>query len=78
MVSERGSREGFKRVQQLTEEKISEEQGGFRKGRGSMNQIFALRMVVEKMSEKRKKHMLASWILKKLMTESIGWHCGKS
>ncbi len=30
------------RVQRLTEEKISEEQGGFRKGRGCVDQIFFL------------------------------------
>ncbi len=43
------------RVQRLTEEKISEEQGGFRKGRGCVDKIFSLRMVVEKILEKRKK-----------------------
>ncbi len=36
------------RVQRLTEEKISEEQGGFRKGRGCVDHIFSFRMVVEK------------------------------
>ncbi len=36
------------RVQQLTEEKISEEQGGFRMGRECVDQIFSSRMVVEK------------------------------
>ncbi len=34
------------RVQRLTEEKISEEQGGFRKGRECVDQIFSFRMVV--------------------------------
>ncbi len=36
------------RVQRLTEEKISEEQGCFRKGRGCLDQIFFLMMVIEK------------------------------
>ncbi len=36
------------RVQRLTEEKISEEQGGFRKRSGCVDQIFSFRMVVEK------------------------------
>ncbi len=36
------------RVQRLTEEKIGEEQGGFRKGRGCVDQILSFRMVVEK------------------------------
>ncbi len=34
------------------EEKISEEQGGFRKERGCVDQIFSFRMVVEKMLAK--------------------------
>ncbi len=38
------------RVQRLTEEKISEEQGGFIKGRGCVDQIFSFRMVVEKIT----------------------------
>ncbi len=42
------------RVQRLTEEKIREEQG-FRKGRGSVNQIFSFSVVVGKILEKRKK-----------------------
>ncbi len=67
------------RVQQLTEEKISEEQGDFRKGRGCVDQIFSFRMVAEEILAKRKKnYTLPSWIWEKLMTESIGWHCGKS
>ncbi len=56
------------RVQQLTEEKISEEQGDLRKGMGCADQIFSFRMVVEKILEKRKKYTLPSWIWKKLMT----------
>ncbi len=35
-------------VQRLTEEKISKEQGGFRKGRGCVGQIFSFSVVVEK------------------------------
>ncbi len=31
----------IERMQRLTEEKISEEQGGFRKGRGCVDQIFS-------------------------------------
>ncbi len=42
------------RVQQATEEKISEEQG-FRKGRGCVDQIFSFRVVVEKILAKGKK-----------------------
>ncbi len=35
----------IERVQRLTEEELSEEQGGFRKGRGCVDQIFSLRMI---------------------------------
>ncbi len=42
----------IERVQQLTEEKISEEQGGFGKGRGCVGQIVSFRMVVEKILAK--------------------------
>ncbi len=67
------------RVQRLTEEKIGEEQGGFRKGRGCVDQIFSFRMVVEKnIREKEKNYTLPSWIWKRLMTELTGWHYGKS
>ncbi len=45
----------IERMQQLTEETIGEEQGGFRKGRGCVDQIFCFRMVVEKMLAKGKK-----------------------
>ncbi len=34
----------IERVHRLTEEKISEEQGGFRKRRGCVDQIFSFRM----------------------------------
>ncbi len=45
----------IERVQRLTEEKISEEQGGFRKGRGCVDQIFSFKMVIEKILAKGKK-----------------------
>ncbi len=53
------------RVQRLTEEKIGEEQGGFRKRRGCVDQIFSFRMVVEKILEKRKKLYAAFMDLEK-------------
>ncbi len=45
----------IERVQRFTEEKISEEQGGFRKGR-CVDQIFSFRMVVEKILAKGKNY----------------------
>ncbi len=55
----------IERVQQLTEEKISEEQGGFRRRRGCVDQIFSFRMVVEKMLAKGKKIYAAFMDLEK-------------
>ncbi len=53
----------IERVQRLTEEKISEEQGGYRRGRGYVDHIFSFRMVVEKILAKGKKnYTLPSWI----------------
>jgi hypothetical protein len=42
------------RVVKKTEGRISDEQGGFRKGRGCVDQVFALRNVSEKNLEKQK------------------------
>ncbi len=36
-----------KRLMEVTEGKVSEEQGGFRKGRGCVDQIFAMKRLVE-------------------------------
>ncbi len=46
----------IERGQRITEEKISEEQEGFRKGRGCVDQIFSFRMVVEKILAKGKNY----------------------
>ncbi len=55
----------IERVQQLTEDKISEEQGGFRNGRGCVDQIFSSRMAVEKILAKGKKLYAAFMDLEK-------------
>ena len=55
----------------IIESRISEEQGGYRKGRGCMDRIFSLRLVVEKILTKGK-CILHSWILRKHMTELVG------
>jgi len=60
------------RVQQITECRISEEQGGFRKGRGCVDQIFSLRMTVEKMLTKGKKVYAAFMDLEKAY-DRIDW-----
>ena len=42
------------RVTESTKEKEAEEKGGFRSGRGCIDQIFVLKQSVEKYREKRK------------------------
>ncbi len=60
----------IERVQRLTEEKISEGQGGFRKGRRYVDQIFSFRMVVEKILAKGKKIYAAILDLEKAYDKS--------
>ena len=60
------------RVQRLTKEKISEEQGGFRKGRGCVDQIFSFRMVVERVLAKGKKLYAAFMDLEKAY-DRVDW-----
>ncbi len=62
----------IKRVHQLPEGKISEEQGGLRKGRGCVDQIFCFRMVVEKILAKGKKLYAAFMDLEKAY-DRVDW-----
>ncbi len=52
------------RLMELTEGKVSEEQGGFRKGRGCVNQIFAMKMLVEDVKANVETHYEAETGLK--------------
>ncbi len=36
-------------MQEITNEKVSEEQGGFRTGKGCVDQLFIMRIITEKM-----------------------------
>ncbi len=45
----------IERLMEVTEGKVSEEQGGFRKGKGCVDQIFALKMLVKEYLGKDKK-----------------------
>ena len=62
----------IERVQKITERCISEEQGAFRKGRGCVDQIFSLRMIVEKMLAKGKKVYAAFMDLEKAY-DRVDW-----
>ncbi|MCP4337615.1 MAG: reverse transcriptase family protein, partial [Desulfobulbaceae bacterium] len=55
----------IERVRERTEKWVGEEQGGFRKGRGCVDQIFSLRCVVEKCLEKGQKVYAAFMDLEK-------------
>jgi hypothetical protein len=49
----------IERVREITEMQIRDEQGGFRKVRGSVDQVFSLRCVCEKYLEKQNEVVLA-------------------
>ncbi len=55
------------RLMEVTEGKVSEEQEGFRKGRGCVNQIFAMKRLVEEYlgKDKLKSCMQLLWILRR-------------
>ncbi len=54
-----------KRLMEVTERKVSEEQGGFKKGRGCVDQIFAVKRLVEEYVGKDKKLYAAFMDLEK-------------
>ncbi len=60
------------RMQRLTEEKINEEQGGFRKGMGCVDQIFSFRLVVNKILAKGKRLYAAVMGLEKAY-DRVDW-----
>ena len=62
----------IERVQQITKMRIREEQGAFKKERGCVDQIFTLRMTVEKMLTKGKKVYAAFMDLEKAY-DRIDW-----
>ncbi len=69
------------RLMEVTEGKVTEEQGGFRKGRGCVDQIFAMKRLVEEYLEKDKSCMQLLWILRRHtigLTEKLSGVCCKS
>ncbi len=56
---------------EVTEEKVSEDQGVFRRGRGCVDQIFAMKRLVEGYLGKDKKCMPLLWILRRHTTGLI-------
>ena len=55
----------IERVRRRTENAREEEQSGFRKGRGCVDQVYALKNVLEKMTEKQKEVFMAFLDLEK-------------
>ncbi len=55
----------IERLMEVTERKVSAEQGGFRKGRGCIDQIFAMKRLVEEYLGKDKKLYAAFMNLEK-------------
>ena len=64
------------RVRKVTEGLIDDEQGGFRTGRGYVDQIFILMQVGEKAREKKVECMWILWIRRRHMRGSVGRHYG--
>ncbi len=73
--------ENFDRLMEVTEGKVIEDQGGFRKGRGCVDQIFAMRRLVEWYLGKDKKLYAAFMDLRRHtigLTEKLSGVCCKS
>ena len=58
---------------EITEGRISEEQGGFRRGRGCVDQIFTVKMLVEKYLVKGRKLYAAFMDLEKAY-DRVDWN----
>ncbi len=51
------------RMMEITDKRVGDEQGGFWKGRGCMNQIFTVEILMEKYHEKYRKRFAAFSLL---------------
>ena len=78
----------YDRVIEITERRISAKQGGFRKGRGCVDQIFTVKMLIEKYLVKGRKLYAAFMDLEKAynrvdwkslldVLKIYLWHCKK-
>ena len=65
------------RVKVLMVDKVMDEQGGFRAGRGCINQIFAVKQIVEKVVERDKKVYMAFVELEKCYDNMNRGSCGR-
>ena len=53
------------RLSNVVDSRLREEQAGFRKGKGCIDQIFALRNIIEQCTEWQENFISTLWILKK-------------
>ena len=61
----------------MTESLIDDDQGGFRAGRGCIDQIFTLKQIGEKAREKKHSVCGVLWTWRRHMIGSIGRHYDK-
>jgi len=65
------------RLQQYLNHELPDVQAGFRKGRGTRDQIANIRWIIEKASEFQKKHLFLLLTMPKPLTVWITINCGK-
>ena len=65
------------RLQQYVNHELTDVQAGFRKGRGTRDQIAGIRWIIEKASELQKKSISALLTMPKHLTMWITANCGK-
>jgi len=65
------------RLQQYVNRELPDAQAGFRKGRGTRDQIASIRWIMEKARESRKTSISALLTMPKPLTVCITINCGK-
>ena len=65
------------RLQQYVNQELPDDQVGFRKGRGTRDQIANIRWIIEKAESSRKTSISALWTMPKPLTVWITKNCGK-
>ena len=65
------------RLQQYMNRELPDVQAGFRKGRGTRNQIANIHWIIKKQESSRKTYISALWTMPKPLTVWITVNCGK-
>ena len=65
------------RLQQYMNQELPDVQAGFRKGRGTGDQIANIRWIIKKQESSRKTSISALWTMPKPLTVWITIKCGK-